>query len=124
MKKDLSQAQRIVVSVLYIIIILLIYAILSGNILELLNQRESTSVWFFSGILLVIMGMYVTEPFFTSPADTLSNSVSLLIILLAVVNKQKMFGYNYLVIYSVAMLLLSIVHIIINYFFKMFYFSL
>ena len=58
-----------------------LYGLLNGGIADLLNQSEPTSVWFFSGILLIIMGMYVTEPYFSSPTDTLSNSISLILVL-------------------------------------------
>ena len=77
MKRQLSQLQRLLVAGIYIFIIVMIYGLLNGGIADILNQSEAASVWFFSGILLIIMGMYVTEPYFSSPTDTLSNSISL-----------------------------------------------
>ena len=35
------------------------------GIADILNQSEAASVWFFSGILLIIMGMYVNKPYFS-----------------------------------------------------------
>lgn len=60
----------------------MIYGLLNGGIADILNQSEAASVWFFSGILLITMGMYVTELYFSSPTDTLSNSISLILVLL------------------------------------------
>ena len=82
MKRQLSQLQRLLVAGIYIFIIVMIYGLLNGGIADILNQSETASVWFFSGILLIIMGMYVTEPYFSSPTDTLSNSISLILVLL------------------------------------------
>lgn len=114
MKKQLSQLERLIVAGIYIVIIVVIYGLLNGGIADLLNQSESTSVWFFSGILLVIMGMYVTEPYFSSPTDTLSNSISLILVLTALKSKQQLRGYWFLLIYAICMFLISITHMIVK----------
>lgn len=92
----------------------MIYGLLNGGIADLLNQSEPTSVWFFSGILLIIMGMYVTEPYFSSPTDTLSNSISLILVLTSLTNRQELKGYVGLLVYAVCMFMLSIFHMIIK----------
>ena len=53
-KKALNQKQRLLAAVLYVIAIVVIYWVLGDGIGGLLHQREPESVWFFSGILLVI----------------------------------------------------------------------
>lgn len=115
MKRQLSQLQRLLVAGIYIVIIVMIYGLLNGGIADLLNQSESASVWFFSGILLIIMGMYVTEPYFSSPTDTLSNSISLILVLTSLTNRQELKGYAGLLIYAVCMFVLSIFHMIIKH---------
>ena len=60
----------------------MIYGLLNGGIADILNRSEAASVWFFSGILLITMGMYVTELYFSSPTDILSNSILLIFVLL------------------------------------------
>ena len=114
MKRQLSQLQRLLVAGIYIVIIVMIYGLLNGGIADLLNQSEPTSVWFFSGILLIIMGMYVTEPYFSSPTDTLSNSISLILVLTSLTNRQELKGYVGLLVYAVCMFMLSIFHMIIK----------
>lgn len=54
MKRQLSQLQRLLVAGIYIFIIVMIYGLLNGEIADILNQSEAASVWFFSGILLII----------------------------------------------------------------------
>lgn len=114
MKRQLSQLQRLLAAGIYIFIIVMIYGLLNGGIADILNQSEAASVWFFSGILLIIMGMYVTEPYFSSPADTLSNSISLILVLLAITNRQELKGYVELLVYAVCMFILSIFHMIVK----------
>ena len=92
----------------------MIYGLLNGGIADILNQSEAASVWFFSGILLIIMGRYVTEPYFSSPTDTLSNSISLILVLLAITNRQELKGYVELLVYAVCMFILSIFHMIVK----------
>lgn len=115
MNRQLSQLQRLLVAGIYIVIIVMIYGLLNGGIADLLNQSEPTSVWFFSGILLIIMGMYVTEPYFSSPTDTLSNSISLILVLTSLTNRQELKGYVGLLVYAVCMFMLSIFHMITSY---------
>lgn len=114
MKRQLSQLQRLLVAGIYIFIIVMIYGLLNGGIADLLNQSEAASVWFFSGILLIIMGMYVTEPYFSSPTDTLSNSISLILVLLSLTNRHELIGYVGLLVYAVCMFILSIFHMIVK----------
>ena len=114
MKRQLSQLQRLLAAGIYIFIIVMIYGLLNGGIADILNQSEAASVWFFSGILLIIMGMYVTEPYFSSPTDTLSNSISLILVLLAITNRQELNGYIELLVYAVCMFILSIFHMIVK----------
>lgn len=116
MKRKLTQGQRMIVAILYVVTIIVSYSILGGRIADILKQSEHASVWFFSGILLVIMGKYVTEPYFNSPTDTLSNSISLFLFLLTVVNKDELIGFYFLLVYSFTMFMLSIMNIV----FKMF----
>ena len=108
----LSQKQRLLSAGLYIVILCILYGCLNGSVYDLLNQSEPTTLWFFSGILLVILGMYVTEPYFTSPTDTLSNSLSLILVLTAVTSPEKLHGYWFLLIGAVVLFLLSLVNML------------
>lgn len=114
MKRQLSQLQRLIAAGVYIAIIIVIYGMLNGGIADLIGQSEPTTVWFFSGILLVIMGMYVTEPYFSSPTDSLSNSISLILVLAALTSKQQLVGYWGLLAYAICIFFISILHMIVK----------
>lgn len=83
----LKQPQRIIVATIYLILVFVCVSLLGGNIKELLIGATDESIWFYSGILLIIMGQYVTEPFFSTPADCLSNSVATMLAMLSIQNK-------------------------------------
>ncbi len=114
MKSKLKQSQRLIVAFAYVVTIVIAYSVLGGPIADILHQRDQASVWFFSGILLVIMGKYVTEPYFSSPSDTLSNSISLTLFLTTLINKNELIGYWFLLVYSLSMFIMSIIHIAIK----------
>lgn len=111
MKEKLSQRQRLITAALYLITITLLYCFLNGGIKDILSQTLETNLWFFSGILLIIMGRYVTEPYFSSPTDTFTNSVSLAIVLYAVPSKTLVLYYP-LLIFTLLLVVLSLLHII------------
>lgn len=111
-KKILNQKQRLLAAVLYVIVIVLIYWILGDGISGLLQQREPESVWFFSGILLVILGKYVSEPYFSSPSDTFTNSLSLIIFLLGLAEGKQLKGYWILLVCAAVLFALSLSHML------------
>lgn len=111
MKEKLSQPQRLLTAFLYVITIIALYTILSGNIMDIFSQSTESTLWFFSGILLIIMGSYVTEPYFSSPTDTFANSISLILVLSAS-DHSSLIGYKPLLIFSYFLFLLSLLHII------------
>lgn len=110
--KKLTQSQRLITAILYIAIIVLLYGLLNGGLFDLMQQTEPVSIWFFSGILLVILGKYVTEPYFSSPSDILTNSLSLLLTLFILPDKTKLYGYWILMSFALLLFLLSLFHIV------------
>ena len=111
-EKILNQKQRLLAAVLYVIVIVLIYWILGDGISGLLQQREPESVWFFSGILLVILGKYVSEPYFSSHSNTFTNSLSLIIFLLGSAEGKQLKGYWILLVCAAVLFALSLSHML------------
>lgn len=110
-KNNLNQLQRIIVAVIYLIAVFVCVRILGGNIKELMTGSTDESIWFYSGILLIVMGQYVTEPFFATPADALSNSITTILALISINNKNT-FSLFWIVFYfCCAMVILSILTI-------------
>lgn len=75
----------------------------------LLGKASSDSViWFLSGALMIVLGKYVVESFFTKPSDALANSLAALIALAGLSNKAAFWGYSTILTYSAIVLIASI----------------
>lgn len=114
MNKKLNQFERIIIAILYIIIMLVLFKFMGKDIGKVLNFSEDSSIWFYSGALLIVLGNYLTEPFFSKPTDTIANSISVILAILAINNKEMFVGYMIVLIFSIIMLLLSIILIAIK----------
>jgi len=115
MKINLSQNQRIVVAFSYLAILLGLFKIVGGDIGNLAwNTNIDSSIWFYSGAFMIILGAYIVEPFFTKPSDAIANSTAVLIALFGLSVKQNLFGYTFIFYYAVAVLALGIVTIILK----------
>lgn len=114
MNKKINQIERIIIAILYIIIMLALFKFMGKDIGKVLNFSEDSSIWFYSGALLIVLGNYLTEPFFSKPTDTIANSISVILAILAINNKEMFVGYIIVLIYSIIMLVLSIVLIAIK----------
>lgn len=112
MREKLSQNQRLVTAFIYLIAIMLTFNTLGSGLSSILDQNNDSSIWFYSGILLIIMGKYVTEPYFSTPTDTFANSISLILVLITIDDKTKLWGYHFLLIYSISLIVLSLIHMI------------
>ena len=115
-KIKLSQPQRLIVATIYLIIVFVCILLIGENPVNLINGSTDESIWFYSGVLLIIMGQYVSEPFFSTPADAFANSITAILALITVQNKQSFKMYWFLFIYCCIIGLLSIVAIETNKF--------
>jgi len=93
MRATLTQRQRIFTAIIYLAMIWAVYAWMAANVR---GAQAHAVFWFFSGALMIILGKYVVEPFFTTPADVIVNSLALLIALssLSASDKQQLLGYR------------------------------
>lgn len=114
MNKKLNQIERIIVAIIYIVIMILIFKFMGKDIQKVLNFGEDTSIWFYSGAFLIILGSYLTEPFFSKPTDTIANSISVILAVLAINNKDLFIGYSFILCFSIIMLVLSIILIAVK----------
>ncbi len=114
MNKKLNQIERIIVATMYIIIMVILFKLMGKNIGKVLSFSEDSSIWFYSGALLIVLGNYLTEPFFSKPTDTIANSISVILAVLAINNKESLVGYMIILIYAIIMLVLSVVLIAIK----------
>ena len=106
MKTNLSQNQRIVVAFSYLAILFTLFKIIGGDIGNLAwDKNIDSSIWFYAGAFMIILGSYIVEPFFTKPSDAIANSTVILIALFGLSNKQGLFGYSFIFYYALTILL-------------------
>lgn len=109
MKLHLSQRERVLVAILYLVILVAVYNFIGGSFDILFGSKTSDNIiWFFSGALMIIMGAYILEPYFTKPSDAIANAVAVLVALLSISNKAAFFAYPEIFYYTIAVLVLSI----------------
>jgi hypothetical protein len=108
----LSQNQRILVAGLYIVFLFALFSLIGGSISDLVSK--DSSIWFYAGAFMIILGSYIVEPFFTKPSDAIANSTAVLIALIGLSDKQRLFGYDFIFWYVAAILVLSIITILLK----------
>src|SRR5690349_5538594 len=115
MKPNLSQHQRILVSLIYLGILILIFNSIGGKVTGfVIGPNPDSAIWFSTGALMIILGSYVIEPFFTKPSDAIANSTAVLISLLGLTDKNSFLEYKYIFFFSVFILFLSILTIFLK----------
>jgi len=115
-KKELTIFQRIVASIIYTAVSIFGCNYFSGDWSFLFNSNNAYNIIFISGALLLILGAYVAEPFFTKPTDVLANSIAIILVLLSINEKSNFVGYWYLFIASVILAIGSVVLFFMYYF--------
>ncbi|WP_375325320.1 ATP-binding protein [Flagellimonas sp. GZD32] len=114
MKPSLNQKQRILAAIIYLIGLVVIFSLIGGNISKVIfGQSIDSSIWFYSGALLIVLGTYIAEPFFSKPSNVIINAVVVIVALLGLDNKSALIGYNFIFYFSVILLLLSIITIVL-----------
>src|SRR3989339_1738733 len=64
------------------------------------NIGKDAQIWFTSGLLLIILGVFVTEKYFTKPLDVIVNITSLFVVLTTLDNINAFLLYKPLLIYA------------------------
>lgn len=112
---QLSQIQRVIVSLLYLSILGIILSIITGGLYRFLFVTNLDSrIIFFTGAFLLILGNYVVEPYFTKPADSLVNSLTVIMALLGLQDNSLFVGYFPLITFATLVFLLSILAVMLK----------
>jgi len=114
-KLNLNQYQRVLVAIVYLGLLVAIFSLLGGNLSSFLfNASVDSSILFYAGAFMIILGAYIVEPFFTKPSDAIANSTATLITLFGLSNKQALLGYDVILFYSMLVLTSSVVSIFLR----------
>lgn len=87
---------------------------LTGNIDFIKDTSSPFNLVFLSSAVFIILGQYVSEPFFTTPLGAISNSIAAILILLAANNSDSLLFYPHMMILFVAVLICAIGVLFLN----------
>jgi hypothetical protein len=109
----LSQLERLIIFVLYLVLLLVICNIALGSWLP---PGDSSGLWFYSGAAALILGSLLLTPFFTSPANAISYLVAVIIAIysfpLSSNSIEDVIPYNLLLAYCIIILVICLISIV------------
>lgn len=104
-----NQRERLIVSVLYFLALILVFRAIGGEFDSLLGKASNDNIiWFFSGALMIVLGKYLTEAFFTKPTDALANSLAVIATLISLSDKSSFWAYTPILWYAITVLIASV----------------
>jgi uncharacterized protein len=117
MQAKLKIRERIVSALLYTTLIIGIGRCLNGNFDFLFDSSNKYYVLFVASALMLIMGEYLTEPYYTKPVDVIVKSFTILLVLGSIPeDKQKVFFlYDAFLSINIFLLLSSCVLVFLGY---------
>ena len=110
----LTIAERIIASSIYFMIILLIGYHLDSGWGFLTNSSNPLNTLFVASALMLIMGAYITEPYYTKPVDVIAKSFAILLILFGVSNVTDFLFYEPFLYFIFSLLGLSIILVFVQ----------
>lgn len=111
LKSDLGPGERLVVATLLLGIAAVLIRFLSGS-WAYLNDGSGYNLIFISAALLLVLGAYVSEPFFTRPADAIANALALIVALLGIREPSRFVGYWFIMTGALALLVIAILVVV------------
>lgn len=85
--------QRFVVSLIYILIMGTIGRYYNGDFSFIFNTEKPLYIIFVASALMLILGAYITEPYFSKPSDVIAKSIAMLLVLASLKNPELLVGY-------------------------------
>lgn len=75
----MSQQQRLIVAAIYAALFLGLAAVIQG----LPPPSDVTGLWFWAAVITIVLAAFLTEPFFTRPADAIAGAITLAVAVLS-----------------------------------------
>ena len=77
------------------------------------NMPQDANIWFSSGLILIILGLFITEKNFTSPVNVIVNVITTLVILLMLNNRAEFRLWESLVYYCVTVGVIALISFVL-----------
>jgi hypothetical protein len=113
MQVPLSQRQRLLTAGVYLSLLWVLFNWILTNV----SGAETHALfWSASGALMIVLGAYVVEPYFTTPADAIVNGLALLIALssLSGSDRQELLGSAQMRYYAYAVIAFAVAAIFLK----------
>lgn len=105
----LSIQERIITSILYFAFTILVGYYLDNGWDFLTNSTNHLNTLFVAAALMLIMGSYITEPYFTKPIDVIAKTFFIILVLIGIGKTSGFVFYDIFFYFNFVLLVLSIV---------------
>ena len=104
METNLKQPTRLIAMIVYLAVILLVSFVLFGSVLPPVNEK---GLWFFSSLIMILLGNLLVTPFYTKPVDAISYSTAAIVSMLSVssIISRTSLGFEQYLWYSITLYL-------------------
>lgn len=104
METNLKQPTRLIALIVYLAVILLVSFVLFGSVLPPVNEK---GLWFFSSLIMILLGNLLVTPFYTKPVDAISYSTAAIVSMLSVssIISRASLGFEQYLWYSITLYL-------------------
>jgi len=107
-----KQWERVFIALIYFIILTgILWVFMENPFKDFFSKAPYLSIIYITGALLLLLGKYLVEPYFTKPTDAIVNSISVLLSLNSIINKNDFLFFWIIFYFSFTILLLSFISI-------------
>lgn len=107
-----KQWERITIATIYFALLTgILWLFIENPFQKILTTPSYISIIYFTGALFLILGKYLVEPYFTKPTDAIVNSISILLALNSVSNKDKFLFFWAIYYFSIIIFLFGFISI-------------
>lgn len=105
--------QRFLASLIYILLMGVIGRYYNGDFTFIFDTEKPLYVIFVASALMLILGAYITEPYFSKPSDVIAKSIAMLLVLASLKNPVLLVGYAFIKWYALIIGAAAIISILL-----------
>jgi len=109
---ELSVKQRFFAAGIYLALIFAVGYCLNNDLSFIFDRSNPLYIIFITSSLMLILGSFITEPFFTKPINVIARSLAILLVLIAVKDKSNFYLFLTFLYFIIGLLISSILSII------------
>ena len=86
---NIIQNTKSIIKNRFVLFFVLLFIISLGNYFitgNILPSTDNINLWFYSGLIMIIISIFFIEPYYTSPKNVITNTIPILLVFLAIKN--------------------------------------